>query len=108
MAGIDSARSRCTLLLADAMGMTPDDLIAATRALGRRGRALRDCVARRAAREPLAYITGKRILEPGIQGRTGVLVPRPDTETLIEEALLGFRTAIVPCIADLGTGSGAC
>lgn len=66
-------------------------------------------VARRERREPVAYITGhKEFWSLDFEVGPGVLVPRPDTESLIEEAL-----RIVPDknaalrIADLGTGSGA-
>ena len=66
---------------------------------------------RRAAGEPLAYIVGYKEffgLRLSVDGR--VLVPRPDTETLVQWALdlLQDRTmAAKPRILDLGTGSGA-
>jgi release factor glutamine methyltransferase len=66
-------------------------------------------VARREKREPVAYILGrKEFWSLDFEVGPGVLVPRPDTETLIEEALRlvpdrGARLRI----ADLGTGSGA-
>ena len=47
-----------------------------------------DLLARRAAHEPFAYITGrKEFWSLDFEVGPGVLVPRPDTETLIEEAL---------------------
>jgi release factor glutamine methyltransferase len=66
-------------------------------------------VARRVAREPLAYITGRRAFwSLDLVVGPGVLVPRPDTETLIEEARRIFPDRDAPLsIADLGTGSGA-
>lgn len=65
-------------------------------------------VARRLAREPVAYITGRRAfwtieLEVG----PGVLIPRPDSETLIEAALEHFGKAGPVHILDLGTGPGS-
>jgi release factor glutamine methyltransferase len=62
-------------------------------------------VARRAAREPVAYILGRRAfrhLELEVDPR--VLIPRPDTETLVEVAL----DLLPPCarVHDVGTGSG--
>jgi release factor glutamine methyltransferase len=66
-------------------------------------------VARRAAHEPFAYITGRKAFwSLDLAVGPGVLVPRPDTETLIEEALriVPDRSARL-AIADLGTGSGA-
>jgi release factor glutamine methyltransferase len=65
-------------------------------------------VARRARREPVAYITGRR----EFYGRTflvspAVLIPRPDTETLVEAALACLdRMAAGALVADVGTGSG--
>ncbi len=67
-------------------------------------------VARRAAGEPLAYLVG----QVGFHGLTlrvtpDVLVPRPDTETLVDWALdlLPGLGAARPRVLDLGTGSGA-
>lgn len=66
-------------------------------------------VARREAREPVAYITGhKEFWSLDFEIGSGVLVPRPDTETLIEEALRLVPDRGAPLrIADFGTGSGA-
>jgi release factor glutamine methyltransferase len=66
-------------------------------------------VARREAREPVAYITGhKEFWSLDFSVGPGVLVPRPDTETLIEEALRVVPDKNAPLrVADLGTGSGA-
>ena len=69
---------------------------------------IRELVRRRARREPLAYVLGHReFWSMDLLVRPGVLVPRPDTETLVEAAL-----ALVPegerfFVADVGTGSGA-
>ncbi len=64
-------------------------------------------VARRAAREPVAYITGER----EFYGRPftvspAVLIPRPETELLIEAALTYAARFREPRIVDVGTGSG--
>ena len=64
--------------------------------------------ARRAAGEPLAYIVGRKEffgLELKVDPR--VLVPRPDTETLVEWALEVLTGRAGPSVIDLGTGSGA-
>ncbi|MFZ4689964.1 MAG: peptide chain release factor N(5)-glutamine methyltransferase [Polymorphobacter sp.] len=63
-------------------------------------------VQRRAAHEPVAYITGTReFWSLDLRVTPDVLIPRPDSETLIEAAL---ATGITPrMILDLGTGSGA-
>ena len=69
-------------------------------------------LARRVAGEPLAYLTGEREFH-GLPLRVSaaVLVPRPDTETLVDwalELLAGPLAAHdAPQVADLGTGSGA-
>jgi release factor glutamine methyltransferase len=64
-------------------------------------------IARRSKHEPLAYITGVRefwSLEFNVG--PGVLIPRPETETLIEETLKEFPDKSLPLTAlDLGTGS---
>jgi release factor glutamine methyltransferase len=66
---------------------------------------------RRAAGEPLAYIVGsKEFFGLALQVDARVLVPRPDTETLVNWALEVLQFPNVPAapeILDLGTGSGA-
>ena len=66
----------------------------------------RERVGRRARREPLQYILGRSEFW-SLPFRVGpaVLVPRPDTEVLVEEALA--RAVPAACILDVGTGSGA-
>jgi release factor glutamine methyltransferase len=64
--------------------------------------------ARRAAGEPVAYLTGtKEFYGLALQVDARVLDPRPDTETLVDWALELLRGQPAPRIADLGTGSGA-
>ena len=69
--------------------------------------------ARRARGEPLAYLTGEReFWSLTLRVSPDVLVPRPETELLVERALqigdaLERRLGRVPNIVDLGTGSGA-
>ena len=73
------------------------------------------CTARRAAGEPLAYIVGhQEFFGLQLQVDARVLVPRPDTETLVEWALEVLdakdspKSAALPWqVLDLGTGSGA-
>lgn len=73
---------------------------------------LQAAVLRRAGGEPLAYITGhKEFFGLDLQVDARVLVPRPDTETLVEWALELLSPAATPThharVVDLGTGSGA-
>jgi release factor glutamine methyltransferase len=97
-------RSRAWLLAHDDLALAPGD-----------GQALRRLLDRRAAGEPLAYITGEREFHGlSLQVSPAVLVPRPDTETLVDWALellerrLGALGALeTPRVLDLGTGSGA-
>ena len=67
-----------------------------------------DFLQRRAGLEPLAYITGvKEFFGLQLHIDRRVLDPRPETETLVEWALTCVADTSKPCIADLGTGSGA-
>ena len=67
-----------------------------------------DAVRRRSAGEPVAYIVGhKEFFGLDLHVDARVLVPRPDTETLVEWALQVLTNTAKPHILDLGTGSGA-
>ena len=70
--------------------------------------ALRALLARRETGEPLAYLIGEREFH-GLMLRVthAVLVPRPETETLVDWALELLAGVDAPRVADLGTGSGA-
>lgn len=65
-------------------------------------------VARREAGEPVAYLTGRRgFWSLDLDVGPGVLVPRPETERLVEVALERLPEQRMLRVADLGTGSGA-
>lgn len=65
-------------------------------------------LARRRAHEPVAYITGTReFWSLPLAVSPAVLIPRPDSETLIEAARAALADAPPASILDLGTGSGA-
>ncbi len=65
-------------------------------------------LARRGAHEPVAYIIGQRdFWTISLDVAPGVLIPRPDSETLIEAAVAHFGKPGPKRILDLGTGSGA-
>jgi release factor glutamine methyltransferase len=105
-AGVESPRLDAELLLADAME-TDRARLAADPEAGippPAGRAFGGMVRRRVRREPVAYILGRkafRHIELAVDRR--VLIPRPETELLVEVALeLQPRTVL-----DVGTGSGA-
>ncbi len=65
-------------------------------------------VGRRAAGEPVAYLTGRRSFWTlDLAVTPAVLVPRPETELLVERALAELTGRPAPAVLDLGTGSGA-
>lgn len=107
-AGIEHPRAEARLLLAQALGVSRDATLNASPTPDQAA-AFAALVVRRAAREPFAYISGHReFWSLDFEVGSGVLVPRPDTETLIEEALRLYPDRRAPLrIADLGTGSGA-
>lgn len=68
----------------------------------------RNYVRRRLAREPVAYIIGKReFWSLTLNVNPAVLIPRPETEILVETALALAKAIENPLIVDVGTGSGA-
>ncbi|GAA4781386.1 peptide chain release factor N(5)-glutamine methyltransferase [Stakelama sediminis] len=102
----DTPRLDAELLMAHALGVTRDAML-----LGGLSRAVPDGFAdlleRRLAHEPVAYIVGSRdfwtiTLEVG----PGCLVPRADSETLIEAAAAHFAGRAPETVLDLGTGPG--
>lgn len=67
-----------------------------------------ELLARRVAGEPVAYLTGRRgFWSLDLQVTPDVLVPRPETELLVEWALECLHGLVAPRVADLGTGSGS-
>ena len=104
--GIDSAAREARLLLAEAEHLSQADLL---REPGRPidSARFRAMLARRAAREPLAYIVGwQEFWSLRLAVSRATLIPRADSETLIEAALAARPTG-VGRVLDLGTGTGA-
>ena len=103
----DTPRLDAELLLAHALGIDREQLLLKPPA--DIPDAFVTLLTRRRAGEPIAYIIGKRAFWTiELEVAPGVLIPRPDTETLIEAAIEHFRGTIGPRrILDLGTGSGA-
>lgn len=104
-AGVESARLEATVLAAHAWGLTRSQVLARSADLAPSTLDAESLLERRLHREPLAYLLGHRefygrLFEVG----PGVLIPRQETEVLVEAALelapAGAR------IADVGTGSG--
>ena len=106
-AGCDTPRLDAELLIADALGVDRAALVAdpAMPVPGAAARLIGERIRRRIAREPVAYILGVkgfRHIDLAVDSR--VLIPRPETELLVEVALDlpdGAR------VHDVGTGSGA-
>lgn len=103
-AGIEGALYEARLLLGEAAGLSqaellrePDRVVAAA--------AFMAMVARREGREPLAYIVGyQEFWSLRLAVSPATLIPRADSETLIEAAVAARRT--VGRVLDLGTGTG--
>jgi len=91
-AGVESPRLDARLLMAEAKG---DDS------------QFQFFISRRAAREPLAYITGaKEFWSLNFEVGPGVLIPRPESETIVEQVLEFFPDRTAPlAVLDLGTGT---
>ena len=109
-AGVDTPRVDAEILVAHVLGETRSGLHAdGSRRLTHEQRAELDrLLARRVAREPLAYVLGEwgfRRLTLGVDSR--VLVPRPETEVVVERCLARLAGLEEPRVLDVGTGSGA-
>ena len=108
--GIDAPELDAELLLAHALGVNRTWLIAhSERVLTANEQvAFSALLARRLGREPLAYITGERWFYDFLLHVTpDVLIPRPETEELVERALAWLQLHPGVRVADIGTGSGA-
>jgi release factor glutamine methyltransferase len=106
-AGIDNPRLESRLLLAHALGCSTEDLIrdlAAKPVLS----GFDALLARRAAHEPMAFILGWReFWSLRFRVSPATLIPRPDSETIVEAALALFPSPQSPSrVLDLGTGTG--
>jgi release factor glutamine methyltransferase len=110
--GCHSPRLDAEILLAEALGTTRERLFAEPeRELeAADAAAFAAMVGRRARREPVAYIVGHKAFRTiDLHLSEDTLIPRPETETLVEVALekLALCDRPVPRLLDVGTGSGA-
>jgi release factor glutamine methyltransferase len=103
-------RAEAEILLAHALGLSRAQLWARPEAAvaPAAADAARALARRRAAGEPVAYLVGRRAfwtieLEVG----PAALIPRLETELIVEQALALLPASAAACVADLGTGSGA-
>jgi release factor glutamine methyltransferase len=108
-AGIDTARVDAEWLLAAALGVAPTRVVAEPRRPVDGAAAARyvDGLARRTMREPLQHILGTQAFRD-IVVRVGpaAMVPRPETESLVEWALMLLPDVASPVVVDIGTGTG--
>ncbi|MBE7519425.1 MAG: peptide chain release factor N(5)-glutamine methyltransferase [Thermoflexaceae bacterium] len=107
-AGIPDADFEAELLARKAAGVSRSHFFAGAAASRGELARLHELIERRLEREPAAYITGSR----EFYGRQfavgpGVLIPRPETELLVEVALAEITRSPGVVVADAGTGSGA-
>jgi release factor glutamine methyltransferase len=109
-ANIEDARRNAEWLLEEVLGASRAALYAHPEAPVSPGEALHveALVARRLRREPLQYVLGHADFF-GLRLRVtpAVLIPRPETEEVAEEALLRLKGREAPWVLDVGTGSGA-
>lgn len=106
-AGVPTPQADAEWIVAHALGMNRSELVADSHKV-RDNAAVWPLVERRAAREPLAYVLGEwgfRRLTLRCDARA--LVPRPETEQLVERCLDLLRDVASPRVLDVGTGTGA-
>ena len=104
-AGVDTPRVDAELLVAHALGVSRTQVYVD---LDRRVEGIEPLLERRARREPLAYVLGEwgfRRLTLKTDARA--LVPRPETEVVVERALALVEGMTSPRVLDVGVGSGA-
>jgi release factor glutamine methyltransferase len=109
-AGVDTPEVDAEWLLAHALGLSRTEVQASRfRELSaNEERSFLALLERRARREPLAYVLGEwgfRRLTLALDGRA--LVPRPETETVVERCLALLADIPQPRVLDVGVGSGA-
>ncbi len=108
--GIDTPRIDAEVLLAHCLGLGRIDLyLRHDQPLEKKELArFRQLVKRRAGRQPVAYITGtKEFWSLDLEVSPHVLIPRPETEVLVEQALAIMGARDEAAVLELGTGSGA-
>nr|WP_278254261.1 peptide chain release factor N(5)-glutamine methyltransferase [Sphingobium sp. BYY-5] len=105
--GSDTPRLDAELLMAHALGLSRADMLLRQRDLDV-PTGFAPLLERRLAGEPIAHIIGIRdFWTISLTVTPDVLIPRPDTETLIEVAVDHFHDRVPGSVLDLGTGSGA-
>jgi release factor glutamine methyltransferase len=106
--GVPSPRVDAEILVAEVLGLRRSELYTDPQVPGDAFALLEPLVGRRRNREPLAYILGEwgfRRLNLKVDPRA--LIPRPETEGVVERCLLHLRDISEPRVLDVGVGSGA-
>jgi release factor glutamine methyltransferase len=106
-AGIEAARREARMLLRHGLGLPDRAMLAADAAIDENS--FEALLARRVAREPMAFILGRQgFWTLDLEVSPATLIPRADSETLIQAALAAFpERGRVGAVLDLGTGTGA-
>jgi release factor glutamine methyltransferase len=104
--GIETARVDAEWIVAHVLGVKRSELLAWNEEVD--DRSVWPLVERRTAREPLAYVLGEwGFRRLTLRCDTRALVPRPETETVVERCLELLRGVDRPRVLDVGTGTGA-
>jgi release factor glutamine methyltransferase len=109
LSGIENPRLDAELMLAAACDSSRSALISGLAEINHKARErYAAMIERRRCREPLAYILGhKEFYSLEFEVTPAVLIPRPETETLVAAALEFIQNCPNMRVCDLGTGSGA-
>ena len=108
-AGIDNPGQEASLLISKVLGVNRIDIYTRPEIEigGGRLREFEEIINRRTGREPIAYTLGeKEFYSRQFIVSSRVLIPRPETEKLVEETLYNIRNITSPRVIDVGTGSG--
>ena len=109
-AGVHTPLLDANVLLGEVLDVDPGriPLCGDRRLTAGQSRRVAAMVQRRAAREPVAYIVGRKAFANGsIHTTADVLVPRPESETLVSATLAAAHELRPRAVIDVGTGSGA-
>ena len=109
-AGVDDPRNQASLLLMHLLERDRTFLLAhpETNLSAKQFEQYQALVTRRAEGYPLQYLTGRQeFFQLDFEVTPDVLIPRPETELIVEVGIEILRDKPAPCFADLGTGSGA-
>jgi len=109
-ANVDAPRNQANLLLMHVLGRDHTFLLAhpEENLSAKQFEQYRALVTRRAGGYPLQYLTGRQeFFQLDFEVTPDVLIPRPETELIVELGIDILKDKPAPCFADLGTGSGA-